>query len=37
VTNHIVIANDFVLTHVCPFLGVNGDIEFTSGVGGIAN
>ena len=37
VTNHIVIANDFVFTHVCPFLGVNDDIEFTGGVGGIAN
>ena len=35
--NHIVVANDFVVTHVCPFLGVNGDIEFTGCVGGIPN
>jgi hypothetical protein len=32
-----VVAYDFVITHVCPFLGVNSDIEFTGGVGGITN
>jgi|LakMenEpi03Aug12_release.lakeMendotaPanAssembly.Ray.scaffolds.fasta_scaffold2689292_2 hypothetical protein len=35
--NHIVVAYDFVFTHVCPFLGVNSDIEFTGGVGGITD
>jgi hypothetical protein len=37
VTNHIVVANDFVFVHFVSSLGVNIDVEFAGDICGITN